>query len=775
MHVPTAPTLSALARGFPLWADGDGCGTCGFNNETVAYFLAFLACGRDHHGIAVDYLGLYNEVGGVPSTAWIMALRAAMDAAGHNNTQLVLPDLADLTDYPALLARLEAEPALSAAVPTIGLHYVNDPAQSQSARVARMRKDIWATEVSVDTSAAGGLAWGALLNQNFVLSNMTSSVSWALVWGVYEGLPYSHRGILDAVEPWSGHYQRDAVAIWAMAQTCQFVNVGWRLLTVAGGGSGVLELPGSNATVGTYVTYVSPGGGDFTVVFETTAMDPSAPPAAVRVRLQGALAAKWGGKAAARWQTGTGGAGDLFAGPTRVAVSEVGELDVALLPGKITTVSTTTGQRRGGLGPVPPPPSAPFPINYSTGFEERAPGDLPLYFSDQGGSFAVARASSAEAGHAASDRGQVLQQMVPVHPVTGMGPAGPVFGPNPLPATVIGDATFDSLRAAADARMPAGTGGAAFAVLCGRVGGGYNPDMGGNMDGDCLNVTAQGAWSLTRGAPPGGVGNVAMHGRASPRHWDSAGWHRLELGVSCTHTAGWLDGVPLFNVSCGDGCGGGYVGLGSSYDPVQFDNFTMRGVPSPPPPPPAPGGAVVFLPCASGASPVSAGQGWVAVPCRGAGGSHPTAGQGAARLLRLATTDLCASYADATQVRLAKCDPASAVQQWRWDAAVAAAGNGTFIATAAALAAGCPSGSGGVPVGGCCLEVQGNEPGPGTPADLYGCEANGGAPCANEWFTMPQHGGGGGRTRRSARRAAAARFSIVAGSTSFCMTAAGGA
>ncbi len=49
-------------------------------------------------------------------------------------------------------------------VRTIGLHYATDPAATLSKRVASMHKDIWLTEAHVDTSDAGGMGWGAMLN-----------------------------------------------------------------------------------------------------------------------------------------------------------------------------------------------------------------------------------------------------------------------------------------------------------------------------------------------------------------------------------------------------------------------------------------------------------------------------------------------------------------------------------------------------------------------------------------------------------------------------------
>ena len=53
------------------------------------------------------------------------------------------------------------------------------------------------------------------------------------------------------------------------------------------------------------------------------------------------------------------------------------------------------------------------------------------------------------------------------------------------------------------------------------------------------------------------------------------------------------------------------------------------------------------------------------------------------------------------------------------------------------------------------MEVSGNVGAPGTPADIYSCEANGGVPCANEVFTMVEQD---------------AIMRMVAGSTGFCLT-----
>ena len=217
----------ALPWGFPYAYDTAGPsattgGTKGFTNLTIDYFISFLNCSRSQTDVdaRVDYLGLYNEVGGIASPEWTVALRQRMDEAGFGDTKLVLPDIAG--ELPtAILDDLDESAAYSAAVDILGVHYCGDSACAHSERVAvrityryrlvsrtnmltasldcganapqRLGKELWMTEGTVDTSVGGGLAWGASLNQNFVHANQTSSVAWSLIWSTLDGLEYDCR------------------------------------------------------------------------------------------------------------------------------------------------------------------------------------------------------------------------------------------------------------------------------------------------------------------------------------------------------------------------------------------------------------------------------------------------------------------------------------------------------------------------------------------------------------------------------------------------------
>ena len=66
-----------------------------------------------------------------------------------------------------------------------------------------------------------------------------------------------------------------------------------------------------------------------------------------------------------------------------------GTFSAALEPDAVFTFTTTTGQRKGSHGPIPP--RRPFPLPYADDFEQTSPGDTPRYLSDQKGTFEVAR------------------------------------------------------------------------------------------------------------------------------------------------------------------------------------------------------------------------------------------------------------------------------------------------------------------------------------------------------------------------------------------------
>src|SRR5690606_17072972 len=104
-----------------------------------------------------------------------------------------------------------------------------------------------------------------------------------------------------------------------------------------------------------------------------------------------------------------------------------GVFTVELQPGHVYSITTTTGQQKGGATP----PSTVFeqmPLPYEEDFEGYEDGDLARYYSDINGGFEVAAAGG--------DReGKVYRQMVTMGPITwGLAGAGMMD-----PTTIMGD------------------------------------------------------------------------------------------------------------------------------------------------------------------------------------------------------------------------------------------------------------------------------------------------------------------------------------------------
>ena len=84
-------------------------------DDNINYHVDWLKCARDNHTIGnIDFIGNWNERSWGPPQ-WTLDFREAMDAAGFNDTKIVVPD-GWVTDDDDLVIDLEAMPDLKAAV-----------------------------------------------------------------------------------------------------------------------------------------------------------------------------------------------------------------------------------------------------------------------------------------------------------------------------------------------------------------------------------------------------------------------------------------------------------------------------------------------------------------------------------------------------------------------------------------------------------------------------------------------------------------------------------
>ena len=479
--------LYGLPWTFPGWVTASGKGGRTGNTNltaiadvltprTAAYVAKWVDGAKAYHNLTIDYMGLWNEH--PPTPDYVLFLRAALDRSKYGGRTLIAgPDwhtaYSPKTDgvlHPFMEA-IHKNASVRAAISKVGFHYPHRMSTFVGAKCAKdprcalyMSADlpgaVWSSEESstVDTHA-GGACWARLLNQNRVIGNITASIMWNLVTSFYTSLPYFGASLMNAGQPWSGHYEV-MTPIWATAHHTQFTEAkSWTYLA-HGRGVGVLE------GGGTYVTYVSPvaaagggggggGGGSgerqWTLVLEKI-RDKTGPclrdsfnnntmvSETITFVLGEGLATSgviqtW----RSDWSSGKG-IDDLFQPgqtltPTLRGDSGSGSqmtITITIGADQVVTASSLPRSTHGhrGAAPTPPPAPVPFPSEYANDFEREAVNSEDLYFSDQAGKWEIRKDTAA----AAAAANQVMQHVVPE--------IGVVYRGDTRPISVLGDVAW---------------------------------------------------------------------------------------------------------------------------------------------------------------------------------------------------------------------------------------------------------------------------------------------------------------------------------------------
>ena len=216
-----------------------------------------------------------------------------------------------------------------------------------------------------------------------------------------------------------------------VAHTTQFVQPGWRF---ADSGACKLLADGS----GSVVSYVSPTGKDLSIVIETAESNATQ---TIGLRLGGEFASL---KQLHMWKTERAA---VFIEQAPLAVAG-GVATLSLQPGTVVTLTTTTGQKKGGQGSTIPPRTN-FSLPYSDDFDSVLEDHTPKYTSDMHGVFTAATEASVG--------GKVLQQRTAIRPVSTAG-SGNIY------ATIIGDGSWIDYQVSITARLPKASAEATPAV-----------------------------------------------------------------------------------------------------------------------------------------------------------------------------------------------------------------------------------------------------------------------------------------------------------------------
>ncbi len=385
--------LDALEWGVPFWI-GNGQF---FSQDNAEYIADFLELGKQQHGLDINYVGIWNEIG--YDVEWIKLLRNTLNQRNLHAVKIVA---ADEIEKWTIVDQMEGNAELYDAVSHVGTHY---PKYKSSSSAKSIGKSLWSSEDGPwrgDWTGAKEII--KQYNRNYIEGKMTKTIIWSLITSYSDILPLPSSGLMKANEPWSGFYETQP-ALWVTAHYTQFTQPGWKYLE--GKALGYLDKGGS------YVTLVSPDLNDISVVFETI-------DARERQHIEINLPGKYANKEFCVWTT------DSIHSFTKAnSIKPVKDkLIFVLEPGTVYTLSTTTGQKKGNENsPVSVPVRKKFPLPYKDNFASYQVGELPRYTMDQAGVFEIVEKNNQK----------VLAQVVPQ-----IGVEWPSHV-NPYPYTIIGD------------------------------------------------------------------------------------------------------------------------------------------------------------------------------------------------------------------------------------------------------------------------------------------------------------------------------------------------
>jgi len=531
--------LAALAWGAPGWVGNRYY----WSTDMINYYVAWLNCAKNSHGLSIDYLGGWNERG--HNKTWYRNLKSTLVSHGYGNVKVVAADSLNWSAADDVVS----DPAFAAAVDVLGSHYVCGYRSAQrtcpsSANALASGKTLWASENGSDDYSAGAPALARGINRGYLDGRMTAYLNWPVIAALYPNQPFHTMGVAMASQPWSGAYSIGKNT-WAMAHTTQFTAPGWRYLDSA---SGYL---GGYRSNGSYVSLRSPNTGNYSVIIETLdAPGAQTFTAAVTGGLSTGTVRVWSSRLA------SGNTADHFVRGADLTPSG-GRFSLTLQPGRVYTLTTTTGQ---GKGTATSPPPGPLPLPYADNFDSYPVGREARYLADSQGAFEVTACGAGRTG-------RCVRQMSPRAPIN--------WSTLAEPHALVGDLGWSNYRLSSDALLEQ-TG---HVELIGRATWTFRNPNGVNAYH--LRVSNTGTWSLFR--------NNAANTRTTLRSGTAAAlgtnaWHNLALTFSGSTITAQIDGVTVATVT--DSTWSlGQVGIGTGQtETAQFDNLSVTPVAGPAPP-----------------------------------------------------------------------------------------------------------------------------------------------------------------------------------------------
>jgi len=515
-----------------------------WSQDAADYYVNWVEGLRNVYGLEFDAIGCRNEKGA--NFDFVKRLRATLNAHGFEKIKIHAFDNWPNNKFDFVKEMLTDE-KLRDSIDIISGHILGTDAPASAdvqEMAARMYKPIWNTEEHVYKKGFDcAISIVEAFNESFIRSGATKIVNWYDIAGVYPVEPYSEDpAMILARSPWSGNYEiREA--LWGYAHYGQFTEVGWQYIN---GGQG--ELAGG----GSFVSLKSPSD-DYSIIIETKEAKASQQ---IQFMIDGGLSTK----GLSVWRSN---AREQFIRQTDIK-SVNGNLTLSVDSNSIYTLTTTTGQRKGGFANVPV--AKPFPFPYRESFDQysapKVRGYLPKYTADIAEVFEIVGCPNR--------KGKCLRQVIPVAPIS--------WAPEWMPYTILGDEGWPDYEVSADVYLDQ----AEAAAVMGRinhVGTGYGSVPKGYFlelghDGECRLVVIRGP--KDKDNPEGGE-KVLDSARIPGIH--AKEWHKLKLRFNGSTITGFVDGKTVLRATdtlYSRGMVGLMTGGGKKLSMSYFDNLLIR-------------------------------------------------------------------------------------------------------------------------------------------------------------------------------------------------------
>ena len=528
-----------------------------WTTATSNYIINYLIGTQTTYGITFDEVGGRNENG--YNIGFYENFKQALTTAGLQTKVVASDDWTINNGVPWYVATdLVNNAGFRTAVDTLGYHTPHElknattglygwPTLNPNAITMRTtyNKPLFASEDHYDSwghNIPSGAELGSTLNLNYLNGEITGTNFWPLIDSTYGNYPFSNMGVIRANQPWSGNFASNA-ALWALAQTTQFIQPGWQYLNTGS----MLFNGDTNGKFGSIVSAKSSNGSDWSAVVDMSVASTAQTLSMTVLNLPATTLHVWSTNVLSANNP------DWFVQGQDITPTN-GTFTFTAQPGYIYSFTTTTGQAKGTESPGS---AAELALPYTDNFASGTVGNLPKYTADMDGAFEVYQSQSGA---------NVVRQMAPAKGVVWADRN--VTG---VPFTQIGSLTWQNYSVSLNVLMES-TG----TVLYGRLG--NVPENGNSAGGPMVNgyafkVNPDGTWALDEESTSATADVVLASGSVAAL--GNTAWHNLTLSMAGPQITVSIDGVQV-GIANDSTYTAGPAGFGTTtWAPAQFANLAI--------------------------------------------------------------------------------------------------------------------------------------------------------------------------------------------------------